>query len=124
MYRIEFTERAATQRDALPEASRRLLGRGMAKFAEAPFTPVSQAVGGEDIRVVSVVPGLTVRYLVHRAFLIPLSLALLDQSLIDEWTNGRPARRGPEKGERCSTPSRTSSRRAASTPGTSRTGWS
>ncbi|SES41593.1 hypothetical protein SAMN04487983_105125 [Streptomyces sp. yr375] len=84
MYRIEFTERAAAQRDALPETSRKLLVQGMAKLAEAPFTPVSQAFGGEDMRVVSVAPGLTVRYLVHRAFLIPLSLASLDQSLIYE----------------------------------------
>ncbi|MEU6480541.1 hypothetical protein ABZ858_27425 [Streptomyces sp. NPDC047017] len=45
---------------------------------------MSQAVSGEDIRVVSVAPGLTVDHMVHRAFLILVSVANLDQSLIDE----------------------------------------
>ncbi|MDO0936821.1 hypothetical protein QQY66_35805 [Streptomyces sp. DG2A-72] len=64
MYQIEFTERAAAQRDALPEDRRKLLERGLLRLAEDPFTTVSQAVSGEDIRIVSV--------------------AVLDQSLIDE----------------------------------------
>ncbi|MBD0839976.1 hypothetical protein ICC28_14860 [Streptomyces sp. TRM68416] len=80
----EFTERAAAQRDAIPEDRRKLLERGLLKLAEDPFTPVSQAVSGEDIRVVSVAPGLTVGYMVHRAFLILVSVAVLDKSLIDE----------------------------------------
>ena len=84
LYQIEFTERAAAQRDALPEDRRKLLERGLHKLAEDPFTPVSQAISGEDIRVVSVAPGLTVDYMVHRAFLILVSLAILDRSLIDE----------------------------------------
>ncbi|MGP4006441.1 type II toxin-antitoxin system RelE family toxin [Streptomyces sp. 4N124] len=84
LYQIEFTERAAAQRDALPEDRRKLLERGLLKLAEDPFTTVSQAVSGEDIRVVSVAPGLTVGYMVHRAFLILVSVAVLDQSLIDE----------------------------------------
>ncbi|MFJ3904613.1 type II toxin-antitoxin system RelE/ParE family toxin [Streptomyces sp. NPDC090025] len=84
LYQIEFTERAASQRDALPEERRKLLERGLLKLAEDPFTPVSQAVSGEDIRVVSVSPGLTVDYMVHRAFLILVSVAVLDQSLIDD----------------------------------------
>ncbi|MGW1718666.1 type II toxin-antitoxin system RelE family toxin [Streptomyces sp. NPDC002156] len=84
LYQIEFTERAAAQRDTLPEDRRKLLERGLLKLAEDPFTPVSQAVSGEDIRVVSVAPGLTVDYMVHRAFLILVSVAVLDQSLIDE----------------------------------------
>ncbi|MGW2648258.1 type II toxin-antitoxin system RelE family toxin [Streptomyces sp. NPDC001393] len=83
LYQIEFTERAAAQRDALPEERRKLLERGLLKLAEDPFTPVSQAVSGEDIRVVSVAPGLTVDYMVHRAFLILVSVALLEQSLIE-----------------------------------------
>ena len=45
---------------------------------------MSQAVSGEDIRVVSVAPGLTVGHMVHRAFLILVSVAILDQSLIDD----------------------------------------
>ncbi|MEU0473179.1 hypothetical protein [Streptomyces olivaceus] len=77
-YRIGFTERAATQRDALPEDRRKLL-----KLAEAPFTSVSKAVSGEDIRVVSAAQGLTVEYMVHRAFLILVSVAILDRSLIE-----------------------------------------
>ncbi|WP_241740841.1 hypothetical protein [Streptomyces sp. L2] len=84
LYQIEFTERAAAQRDALPEDRRKLLERGLHKLAEDPFTPVSQAISGEDIRVVSVAPGLTVDYMVHRAFLILVSVAILDRSLIDE----------------------------------------
>ncbi|WP_063794059.1 hypothetical protein [Streptomyces graminilatus] len=84
LYQIEFTERAAVQRDTLPEDRRKLLERGLLKPAEDPFTPVSQAVSGEDIRVVSVAPGLIVGYLVHRAFLILVSVAVLDQSLTDE----------------------------------------
>ncbi|MBZ6083751.1 hypothetical protein KVH07_29340 [Streptomyces olivaceus] len=83
MYQIEFTERAATQRDALPEDRRKLLERGLLKLAEDPFTSVSKAVSGEDIRVVSVAPGLTVDYMVHRAFLILVSVAILDRSLIE-----------------------------------------
>ncbi|MFE1047665.1 hypothetical protein ACFW5S_17925 [Streptomyces olivaceus] len=82
-YRIGFTERAATQRDALPEDRRKLLERGLLKLAEAPFTSVSKAVSGEDIRVVSAAPGLTVEYMVHRAFLILVSVAILDRSLIE-----------------------------------------
>ncbi|MEU6283675.1 hypothetical protein [Streptomyces sp. NPDC047028] len=84
LYQIEFTERAAAQRDALPEDRRKLLERGLHKLAEDPFTPVSQAISGEDIRVVSVAPGMTVDYMVHRAFLILVSVAILDRSLIDE----------------------------------------
>ncbi|MCX4765182.1 hypothetical protein OG562_30245 [Streptomyces sp. NBC_01275] len=84
LYQIEFTERAAAQRDTLPEDRRKLLERGLLKLAEDPYTPVSQAVSGEDIRVVSVSPGLTVDYMVHRAFLILVSVAILDQSLLDE----------------------------------------
>ncbi|KPI01344.1 hypothetical protein OK074_0597 [Actinobacteria bacterium OK074] len=84
MYQVEFTERAAAQRDALPESRRKRLERGLLKLAEDPFTPVSQAVSGEDIRVVSVASGLTVGYMVHRAFLILVSVAILDQSLIDD----------------------------------------
>ncbi|AOW89231.1 MULTISPECIES: type II toxin-antitoxin system RelE family toxin [Streptomyces] len=83
LYQIEFTERAATQRDALPEDRRKLLERGLLKLAEDPFTSVSKAVSGEDIRVVSVAPGLTVDYMVHRAFLILVSVAILDRSLIE-----------------------------------------
>ena len=84
MYQIEFTERAAVQRDALPADGRKLLERGLHKLAEDPFTPVSQAVSGEDIRVVSVAPGLTVDYMIHRAFLILVSVAILDQWLIED----------------------------------------
>jgi hypothetical protein len=84
LYQIEFTEPAAAQRHALPEDRRKLLERGLLKLAEDPFTTVSQAVSGKDIRAVSVAPGLTARYMVHRAFLILVSVALLDQSLIDE----------------------------------------
>lgn len=84
LYQIEFTERAAAQRDALPEDRRKLLERGLNKLAEDPFTPVSQAVSGEDIRVVSVASGLIVDYMVHRAFLILVSVAILDQSLIED----------------------------------------
>lgn len=84
LYQIEFTERAAAQRDALPEDRRKLLERGLHKLAEDPFTPVSQAVSGEDIRVVSVAQGLIVDYMIHRAFLILVSVAILDQSLIDD----------------------------------------
>ncbi|MGW7302227.1 MULTISPECIES: type II toxin-antitoxin system RelE family toxin [unclassified Streptomyces] len=84
LYQIEYTERAAAQRDALPEDRRKLLERGLLKLAEDPFTPVSQAVSGEDIRVVSVAPGLTVDYMVHRAFLILVSVAVLDRSLIED----------------------------------------
>lgn len=84
MYQIEFTERAAAKRDALPEDRRGLLERGLQKLTEDPFTPVSQAVSGEDIRVVSVATGLTVGYMGHRAFLILVSVANLDQSLTDE----------------------------------------
>ncbi|MGW0706828.1 type II toxin-antitoxin system RelE family toxin [Streptomyces sp. NPDC002643] len=84
LYQIEFTERAAAQRDALPEGRRKLLERGLHKLADDPFTPVSQAVSGEDIRVVSVAPGLIVDYMIHRAFLILVSVAMLDQSLIDD----------------------------------------
>jgi hypothetical protein len=83
LYQIEFTERAAAQRDTLPEDRRKLLERGLMKLAEDPYTSVSQAVSGEDMRVVSVAPGLTVDYMVHRAFLILVSVAILDQSLID-----------------------------------------
>lgn len=83
LYQIEFTERAATQRDALPEDRRKLLERGLLKLAEDPFTSVSKAVSGEDIRVVSVAPGLTVDYMIHRAFLILVSVAILDRSLIE-----------------------------------------
>ncbi|MDN0199605.1 hypothetical protein [Streptomyces sp. S.PNR 29] len=50
LYQVEFTERAAAQRDALLE----------------------------------VAPGITVDYMVHRAFLILVSVAVLDRSLIDE----------------------------------------
>lgn len=82
MYQIEYTERAAAQRDALPEDRRKLLERGLLKLAENPFTPVSQAVSGEDIRVVSVAPGLTVGYMVHRAILV--SVAILERSLIED----------------------------------------
>ncbi|MDQ0789379.1 hypothetical protein QFZ64_004876 [Streptomyces sp. B3I8] len=84
LYRIEYTERAATQRDALPEERRKPLERGLLKLAEDPFTPVSQAVSGEDIRVVSVAPGLTVDYMVHRAFLILVSVAFLGRSLVND----------------------------------------
>ncbi|EKX69097.1 hypothetical protein Sipo8835_24860 [Streptomyces ipomoeae] len=83
-YRTEFTEHAAAQRDALPEDRRELLERGLQKLAEDPFTPVSRAVSGEDIRVVSGASGLTVHYPVHRAFLIPMPMANHDQSLIDD----------------------------------------
>jgi hypothetical protein len=84
LYLIEYTERAATQRDALPEERRATLERGLLKLAEDPFTPVSQAVSGEDIRAVSLAPGLTVRYLVHRAFLVLVSVASLDRSLTQD----------------------------------------
>ncbi|GAX51709.1 hypothetical protein SO3561_03216 [Streptomyces olivochromogenes] len=84
LYQIEYTEHAARQRDALPENRRKLLERGLHKLAEDPFTPISQAVSGEDIRVVSVAPGLTVDYMIHRAFLILVSVAILDQSLIED----------------------------------------
>ncbi|MEI5600875.1 hypothetical protein WB401_37025 [Streptomyces brasiliscabiei] len=83
-YQIEFTERAAAQRDALPEDRSKLLERGLHKLAEDPFPPVSRAVSGEDIRVVSAAPGLTLGYMIHRAFLILVSVAILDQSLIDD----------------------------------------
>ncbi len=84
VYQIEYTERAAARRDALPEDRRKLLERGLPKLAEDPFIPVSQAVSGEDIRVVSVAPGLTVDHIVHRAFLILISVAILTQSLIED----------------------------------------
>ncbi|MFC8305138.1 type II toxin-antitoxin system RelE/ParE family toxin [Streptomyces olivaceus] len=84
MYRIEFTERAARQRDALPEARRGLLERGFQKLAEDPRTPMSRAVGGEDSRLVSVAPGLTAHYLIHGALLILLSVRSLDQSLLGD----------------------------------------
>ncbi|WP_240656468.1 type II toxin-antitoxin system RelE/ParE family toxin [Streptomyces sp. V2] len=84
LYQIQFTEHAAAQRDALPEDRRKLLERGLLELAEDPFTSVSQAVGAEDIRVVSVAPGLAVHYMVHRAFLILVSVAILDKSLLDE----------------------------------------
>ncbi|MFC5669491.1 hypothetical protein [Streptomyces incanus] len=45
---------------------------------------MSQAVGGEDIRVVPVAPGLTVGSMVHRAFLILVSMATLDRSLMED----------------------------------------
>ncbi|CAL9603230.1 type II toxin-antitoxin system RelE family toxin [Streptomyces sp. enrichment culture] len=83
-YRIEFTERAATQRDALPEARHKLLERGLQKLAEDPFTPVSQAVGGEDNRLVSLAPGMTVHYLVHRAVLVLVSVRILGRSLVTD----------------------------------------
>ncbi len=84
LYRIEFTERAAAARDVLPDQRREQLERGLRKLAEVPFTPASQAVGGEDIRAVSVAQGLTARYLVHWAFLILLGVTMLDQSLVDD----------------------------------------
>ncbi|GAB3176978.1 hypothetical protein GCM10027162_26090 [Streptomyces incanus] len=80
--RVHRTHRA--QRAALPEDRREPPERGLLKPAEAPFAPVSQAVGGEDIRVVPVAPGLTVGSMVHRAFLILVSMATLDRSLMED----------------------------------------